>query len=163
VAADLIAAEARQGRTIKVASAGHMASYYVGRDEDAVWAQNIEAHGSLASQVQTFADRSADEALVLRLGYSGLHEDLSGVFDRKRQRIILVTGENPRPEFSALPARLAVSIDLGYAFGDACVAIEGYPLRVLPSSGVIQTAAYETINVEVLARLRLAGGRPAAQ
>ena len=130
-----------------------MPSFYVGRNEDTVWARNIEAHGGLASQMQAFAAGSEDEALILRLGYLGLHKDLAQVFDRKRQRVILVTAENPRPEFSALPARLAASIDLGYAFGDACVAIEGYPLRVLPPSGVMQVAAYEAINVEVLVRL----------
>ena len=53
-------------------------------------------------------------------------------------------------------ARLAASIDMGYAFGDACVAIDGYPLRVLPPSGVMQIAAYEAINVEVLAHTALA-------
>lgn len=151
-AADLIAAEARHGGTIKVASAGHMPGLYVGRHEDSAWAHNIEVHDGLSSQTKAFAAGSEDGALVLRLGYSGLHKDLAGVFDRKRQRVILVTAENPRREFSALPARLAASIDLGYAFGDACVAIEGYPLRVLPPSGVMQAAAYEAINVEVLAR-----------
>ena len=33
------------------------------------------------------------------------------------------------------------------------VVIEGYPVRVLPTSGAMQAVAYEAVNVEVLARL----------
>jgi hypothetical protein len=41
---------------------------------------------------------------------------------------------------------------MGYAFGDACVPIPGYPIRILPTSGAMQVAAYECLNVEVFAR-----------
>ncbi|HUU59900.1 MAG TPA: hypothetical protein VMZ50_10170, partial [Phycisphaerae bacterium] len=156
-AADLIAGEAGQGRKIVVASTGHMSSYFIGRWEDAAWAKNVETHANLPAQVKSFDTASRDGALVLRLGYAGLHKDIAELVDRKQQRVVLVTSENPRPEFSCTPRNTVARIDMGYAFGDACVAVEGYPLRILPPSGVMQVAAFEAINVEVLARL---GERP---
>ena len=152
-AADVIATEARQGRPVVVASTGHMSSYYIGRGEDVVWARNIETHDNLAAQMRSFDAGSGHGALILRLGYAGLHKDLTDLMDRKQQRVVLVTAESPRPEFAALPKNLVARIDMGVVFGDACVPVEGYPLRVLPSSGVMQIAAYEAINVEVLARI----------
>ncbi|MFN0129005.1 MAG: hypothetical protein ACKV19_20215 [Verrucomicrobiales bacterium] len=76
------------------------------------------------------------------------------LFVRKNQRVRLLTTEKPGPEF-AVPASYAPFIDLGYAHGDACVWIDGYPIPILPASGIMQVAAYESVNVEVLAR-----GRP---
>ena len=42
---------------------------------------------------------------------------------------------------------------MGWEFGDACVTIKGYPIKLFPPSGVMQLVAYEAVNVEVLARL----------
>ena len=56
------------------------------------------------------------------------------------------------PEFQP-PTDFPVTIDMGYAFGDACVKIDGYPLKLFPPSGIMQVIAYESINVEVLSRL----------
>lgn len=64
---------------------------------------------------------------------------------------MLITAENPRPEF-AIPSSYDLRVDPGFAFGDACVSIEGYPIAILPPSGVMQVAAYESLNVEVQAR-----------
>ena len=64
-----------------------------------------------------------------------------------------MAAENPRPDFSAhlnYPDRL----DLGLAFGDACVPIEGYPIPLFPPSGIVKAAAYESLNQEVLRLLR---------
>ena len=47
-----------------------------------------------------------------------------------------------------------VKVDMGFAFRDACVPLEGLPIRILPTSGAMQVAAYESLNVEVFARLR---------
>jgi hypothetical protein len=41
-------------------------------------------------------------------------------------------------------------LDLGLAFGDACVPIEGYPIALFPPSGIVKAAAYECLNLEVL-------------
>jgi hypothetical protein len=152
-AADLIAGQVRQGSKVIVASTGHMPPCFIGRREDAAWAKNVEANDNLPSQVKSFDAASADGALVLRLGYFGLHKDLAELMNRRQQRVILVTSENPRPEFSHSPKGMVARIDTGCAFGDACVTIDDYPLRVLPPSGVMQVVAYETIDVEVLTRL----------
>ena len=41
---------------------------------------------------------------------------------------------------------------VGFTFGDACVSLDGCPISILPPSGVMQVAAYESINAEVHAR-----------
>ena len=80
--------------------------------------------------------------------------DVLGIQEKKRkkQRVMLITGENPRTEW-AVPDFCEPRADTGAAFGDACVSVEGYPIRILPPSGVMQIAAYETLNAEVLERL----------
>jgi hypothetical protein len=86
------------------------------------------------------------------LGSMGLHRDLAEIFRRKKHRVMLITAENTRREFQATEG-FAVRIDTGYAMGDACVTIEGYPVRLIPPSGVMQVTTYEAVNVEVLGRL----------
>lgn len=151
-AAGRIAAEMGKGRKTVIASTGHMAMAFVGRYEDAAWARNIEVHHNVKSQLANFAKNASDGGLVLRLGYLGMHRDVAELLRRKKSRVIHITAENPRPEFRP-PADLPVDIDMGYAFGDACVQVEGYPLLLFPVSGVMQVAAYEAVNVEVLSRL----------
>jgi hypothetical protein len=53
------------------------------------------------------------------------------------------------PTFRVDPAAQACSIDLGIAFGDACVVVEGYPMRILPPSGIAQLAAYGAIAAQI--------------
>lgn len=146
-AAERIAAELREGRKTTVASAGHMVMNYVGRFDDALWAVNHEVSSGVDSQLQSY-EKTPDGALVLRLDTNGLGGDVHELFQRKKQRVILITSENPRPE-AAIPAGYDLRIDPGIPFGDACVWIEGYPIPLLPPSGVLQVAAYESINVEV--------------
>ncbi len=111
---------------------------------DADW-----VHYNLEAEVDKWNKTTPDDALVIRLGYSGHHRDDHAIFKKKNQRVILLTSENPSPEHK-LPDDLVGKIDLGMAFGDACVEIKGYPIKILPPSGVMQIVAYETINVEVL-------------
>jgi len=151
-AAARIAVEMAKGRKTVIASTGHMAMAFVARYEDAAWARNIEVHHNVESQMANFAKNAPDGGLVLRLGYLGLHRDVAEPFRKKKSRVIHITAENPRPEFR-VPADLPVDIDMGYAFGDACVRVEGYPLLLFPASGVMQLVAYESVNVEVLSRL----------
>ena len=40
-----------------------------------------------------------------------------------------------------MPRRYEPWVDLGIPFGDACVTVEGYPIPVLPVSGVTQNIA----------------------
>jgi hypothetical protein len=82
----------------------------------------------------------------------GMHRDVAELLKKKKNRVVHILAENPRPEFRS-PDGFAVTIDMGYAFGDACVPVDGYPILLLPPSGVMQIAAYESLNVEVLNRL----------
>ena len=147
-----IAAELTAGRKTTVASSGHMAMSWIGRWDDAAWAVNHEVHDSVASQLESFARDTPDGGLVLRLDAYGLHRNVHQLFESKKQRVRLITAENPQPEFAVPPSYTPV-IDLGYAHGDACVQLIGYPIPILPASGIMQVAAYESLGVEVLARV----------
>jgi hypothetical protein len=145
-----IAVELRAGKKTTVASSGHMAMSWIARWDDAAWGLNHEVHDNVPSQMESFAKDTPDGGLVLRLDAYGLHRSVGELFQKKQQRVLLITSENPRPEF-AVPANYTRKIDMGYAHGDACVWLEGYPIPILPPSGVIMVAAYEALNAEVTA------------
>ncbi len=145
-----IAAELRAGRKTTVASSGHMAMSWIGRWDDAAWAVNHEVHDNVDSQMQSFAKDTPDGGLILRLDAYGLHRSVQELFQNKKLRVLLITSENPRPEY-AVPASYSRYVDMGYAHGDACVWLDGYPIPILPPSGVMQVAAYECLSAEVLA------------
>jgi hypothetical protein len=147
--ADRIDAERRAGRKTTVASAGHMVMNYVGRFDNKEWAANQEVHGWVEAQMKNY-EKTPDEALVLRLGEWGLERGVHDLFQKKRQRVMLFAGENPRPE-SHVPPGYDLRADYGAPFGDGCVRVPGYPIPILPASGAMQAAAYETIGVEVRA------------
>ena len=148
--AQKIAAEIAEGRKTVVASSGHMVMNYVGRNDDALWAENHEVHGGVDAQVKAY-EKTKESALVLRLGENGLEANVHDLFSRLHQRVLLLTSENPRPEF-AIPHDCEMQVDYGGAFGDASVWLEGYPIPILPTTGVMQIAAYECINVSVHAQ-----------
>jgi hypothetical protein len=148
--ASKIDAELREGRSTITASSGHMGMNYVGRYDDALWSKNHEVHGLSEAQVKKY-ETTPEAALVLRLGTNGLEENVAAIFERRRQRVMLLTTENPNPE-AAFPTLWRAGVDYGGAFPDACIWLEGYPIPILPTTGVMQVAAYESINVEVHAR-----------
>ena len=150
--ADTIAKEQKAGKKTVVASSGHMAMHYIGKFSDKTWATNIEVHANVASQINRFRKNAPDGGLVLRLGYFGLYPEVQELFDEKKSRVLLMTSENPLPE-AASHLDYPVWLDLGCAFGDACVPIEGYPIPLFPPSGVMQAVAYECLNVEVQERI----------
>lgn len=149
-AAELIARDVEANKPVFVLGMGHMPAFYIGHSEDARWMKYIDAHTFLASQVDDVRKNVPDGGLVLRLGYFG--EDQAGrdLFAEKKLRLILLSDENPTPGME-LPADLLLHIDMGMAFGDACVSLEGYPIPILPPSGVVQIVVFEAINTEVLA------------
>ncbi|MBN2405616.1 MAG: hypothetical protein JXE06_08550 [Coriobacteriia bacterium] len=156
--ADVVVGELKRGNKTIIAGTGHMTSLYIGRDEEGVWTGGYWDMWSYAEELfQRFRQTVPEGALTLRLGYAGLHRNLSTLFLEKKQRVILLTGENTREEWQ-LPEEftrsLAALVDLGYAMGDACVRIEGYPIRIIPPSGIMQLVAYQAINAEVLTRRR---------
>lgn len=150
-AAALIAEEKRAGRQTVVAWAGHMPEAYVGKHEDGDWARAIELHVFLESQRKNFAKNTPDGALVLRLGYHGIEPEGPVLFKEKKDRVIDMSGENPDPAWQPAADNL-INIPLGWSFGDACVAVKGYPISLFPPSGVMQAVAYEAIDAEVRAR-----------
>ncbi|MHB0936190.1 MAG: hypothetical protein ACYC6A_07340 [Armatimonadota bacterium] len=158
--AGLIVEELKQGKKTVVAQTGHTTFELVGKYEDAAWAQPVVLYET-AGRIKQYPELTADGALVLRLGYSGMEPALAEVLKQKKQRVMIITSNHDaRPEYK-VPDDYAPVIDMGWAFGDACVQIEGYPIRVFPPSGVMQMVAYEAVNVRVLARLaKEKGGQP---
>jgi hypothetical protein len=150
--ADTIAVESAAGRKTIVAYNGHMGMCFVAQYEDANWAVAHELHEGVEGQTVPFEKERPEGALVLRLGAFGLHDSIDALLQKKKERVMLVTSENPRLEW-AVNKRYEPWIDFGMPHGDACVHIDGYPIPVLPVSGVTQTATYECINVEVQSRL----------
>jgi len=151
--ADSIAAETKVGRRTVVASSGHMVMHYVGKYSDSAWADNVEVHENVDDQMKSFTDKAPKGGLVLRLGHFGLSPKVNALFKAKKSRVLLMTAQNPRPDFAShlnYPDR----VDLGLAFGDACVPVEGYPIPLFPPSGIVKAAAYECLNIEVLDRLK---------
>ncbi|MAE60562.1 MAG: hypothetical protein CMJ49_04295 [Planctomycetaceae bacterium] len=151
-AADLIGAEFAAGRKTIAATSGHMPFTFVGKYDDAVWARPIDLHESLPSQVKPYRETMPRDALVLRLGYFGMHPDGPPLFREMNHRVIAIVAEHP-DEDHQLPDDLLAVIQMGSKYGDACVSIAGYPIKILPPSGIMQAVAYEQVNVEVHARL----------
>ncbi|MEI7730620.1 MAG: hypothetical protein WCO56_13680 [Verrucomicrobiota bacterium] len=150
--ARLIAEELKQGQPTVVAMLGHMPTYYVGKAEDARWARPIDFYGGIPGREKAYLEKTPDGALVLRLGYSSQLQAETEIFARKRQREMLITAaDTPRTDCQ-MPTKLVTRIEMGWEFGDACVTLPGYPIKILPPSGVMQVVAYECVNVEVLNR-----------
>jgi hypothetical protein len=125
--AKLIDTELYAGRRTIVASAGHMVMNYVGRFDDALWAENHELHDNVEAQMSGFEKTTPEGALVLRLDANGLHRSVHELFERKHQRVLLITAENPRPEF-IVPS----SYDCGSIRGSPS-AMPAYGSRAIPS------------------------------
>lgn len=149
-AAEKVADELKAGRKTVVAWQGHMPQLYVGKYGTENWAIAAELHPSLESQIQRY-QKTPDGALVLSLGYCGLDPKGAAVWQAKKQKVIHLAGDHEDPAWRN-HAGLLDWIDLGYALGDACVTIEGYPHRAFAPSGIAQLAAYMAVNAEVAAR-----------
>lgn len=151
-AADLLAAELDAGKTPYVLSSGHMPWVYVGKYEDARWMKVLDFHSTVAYQVKDFKEKLPEGTLAVRIGYFGEDQTARDLYAEKKVRLIQITSDSIYPEMRQ-PDNLAVKIDMGMAFGDACVKLAGYPIPLFPPSGVMQIVAYEAINTEVLSRL----------
>jgi len=154
-AVELIMKELKKTNSITVASMGHMPWTYVGKYEDAKWAVNVDLHSNVPHQVEKYMKNTPDGGLVVRLGYTGVDPDSKKIFSEKKQRLIIISAETDPFDFPDwdIPDNTLVYIDMGYAFGDACVSIENLPVRILPPSGIMQIVAYECLNVEVLSKM----------
>jgi hypothetical protein len=147
-AAKLIADETTAGRSTFVAWSGHL-GYAQPNPLAAPWAKIIEVPPGYEPSNKIWRESSPDGSLVLRLGYLGQHPLDAQLFKSKNQRVIHLAGDHADPSFRVNPGAQACTIDLGIAYGDACVVLEGYPLRILPPSGLAQLAAYGAIVSQV--------------
>ena len=151
-AAKLIANETAAGRPTYVAWTGHL-GYANPSPFEAPWAKVLEVPPGYEASLKAWREATPDGALVVRIGYLGQHPADAQMFRDKRQRVIHLAGDpGDDPAYRVDPAAQACTIDLGIAFGDACVNVEGYPIRILPPSGVAQLAAYGAIAAEVAGR-----------
>jgi hypothetical protein len=151
-AADLLTAELDAGKTPYVLSSGHMPWVYVGKYEDARWMKVLDFHATVEHQVKEVREKLPQGTLAVRIGYFGENQTGRDLYREKKVRLIQISSDSIYPEMRQ-PDDLAVKIDMGMAFGDACVKLDGYPIPLFPPSGVMQIIAYEAINTEVLSRL----------
>lgn len=148
----LIVDEKKAGHNTVIASMGHSPFTYLGKGEETAWSQSFDLEATVPAHVEAYQKGAPEGALVLRIGYTGFKPDEATVLKDKKQRVILVSTQNPAPE-AKIPADLQQYIDMEWTFGDASTPIAGYPIKVLPPSGIMQLIAFEAINVEVLAGL----------
>lgn len=147
-AAERIAAEARAERKTVVAWSGHL-GYGKPNPLAADWAQPVELEPSLDFEIEAYRKAAPRGALVLRLGGNGIHPKEMELFRQTDQRVMYFFGDHPNAG-RRVPAQDAlVTVPLGCAFGDACVPLDGYPVRLLPPSGIIQLAVVGAIDARV--------------
>ena len=151
-AAKLISDENNAGRKTIISAMGHAPWTYVGYYEDKKWGLPFELESSVPNHVESYKS-TPEGALVLRLGYGGLDNDAAAIYKGKKQRVILISVPDERPDFQATQDVL-MNINMGWQYGDAMITIPGYPVKMIPPSGMMQVVAYENINVETLARLK---------
>jgi hypothetical protein len=151
-AAQMIADESNAGRKTIISSMGHAPWTYVGYYEDKQWGVPYELESTAPPHVEAYK-KTPEGALVLRLGYGGLDDKAAEIYAGKKQRVILISVPDERPDFQATKDVL-MTIDMGWKYGDAVVSIPGYPIKLFPPSGIMQIVAYESVNTEVLARLK---------
>jgi hypothetical protein len=146
-AAAHVAAEWPAGRKTVVAWSGHL-GYGKPNPFQAQWSQVVELEPTLAFEVEAYRKAAPEGSLVLRLGSNGRTSQEVALFAALRQRVMYFAGDHPDPAFRA-PARDALlDVPLGFAFGDACVPVDGYPIRILPPSGVVQLAVFGAVEAE---------------
>ena len=157
-AAKLISDESKAGRKTIISAMGHAPWTIVGYYEDKQWGEPHELESSVPNHVESYKS-TPEGALVLRLGYGGLDNDAAAIYKGKKQRVILISVPDERPEFQATQDVL-MNIDMGWQYGDAMVTIPGYPVKMIPPSGMMQVIAYENVNVETMARLKPEWAKP---
>ena len=149
-AAELLYNEVKDGKKALVLPMGHMPYTYVGAFEDARWAEAMDFE--TVGQEAALLAAKPEGRLALRLGYFGEAPDLKAILERQKMRLIYVSSDNPR-EGRKIPEERMLNIDTGMEFGDACVSIKDYPIKLFAPSGIIQIVVYEAINTEILTRL----------
>jgi uncharacterized phosphosugar-binding protein len=150
-AAELLTREKKAGRQCIVAAAGHAPWTIVGHYEDAGWGTLFQLETVAPNHVEMYKS-TPEGALVLRLGCGGLDQVAADIFAAKKQRVILISVPDERPDFQHTQNAL-LNIDMLWKQGDAVISIPGYPAKLFPISGIMQMVAYESVNTETLERL----------
>lgn len=150
-AVDAFYPQVKAGKKVLVLTYGHMPSGYVGYYEDARWMKLVDFQ-IVAQKAALQAEKPAEGQPVLRLGYYGEKPELRAALREQKLKFIYISAATPRADWQVPEERL-LNIDMGIPYGDACVPIPGYPIAILPPSGIMQIVAYEAVNVEMLARL----------
>lgn len=149
-AVSLIYPEVKDGKKLLVLPTGHMPYTYVGVFEDSRWVNQVDFE--YMGHKDAVINAKAQGQLVLRLGYFGEAPDMKEVLRSQQFRMIYISSDNPREGYK-IPEERLLNIDTGMPFGDACVSIANYPIKLFAPSGVMQIVAYEAVNTEILARL----------
>ncbi len=147
-AAQTIHSEIQAGNKIYIAWQGHMPPTYIGKSASDPWAVAAELHPFLETQVESFDSGVPDGAQVIALGYHGHDPIERELWQRKNLRVIHFSGDHPDPQWRQY-RWMPQHIDLGYAFGDACVSVDDYPIRLFAPSGIAQLIAYQAILAEL--------------
>jgi uncharacterized phosphosugar-binding protein len=151
----LIAAEVAAGAKPVVGWSGHMPQNYVGKSNDP-WVHPFELPVILANWpqgIESYTKNGPRESLVLRMSTCGLDPAELKIHQSKKQRLIVLTGTHHDPAWNVNPPDVLLRIDTGAPFADACVPVDGYPLRIIPPSGLAQLVAYQAVVAEVNERL----------
>jgi hypothetical protein len=141
-----MAAEARAlGHTAWYAGVGHMPPFEVGQAGDtgllAPLTSSIEP-GPVAEQIQP-------GDVVLYVGYYEPFGPWVETAHARGARIVTLVSGTPERPASEMGADL--TLDACWPFGDALVDVPGYDVRILPPSGVMQSAAYWMLQAETRA------------
>jgi len=152
-AAALCLDEVKAGRKVPVLSMSHMPWCYLGKFEDAQWVAPLDLEVSYAPHIKDFRAKVKEGSLVVRLGYFGVSPTEEYLVKEKKLRVIYLENEHPDADWQLPKKETMLSIDMCCAFGDACLSLDGYPIRILPPSGIMQVVGYEALNVEVQSAL----------
>lgn len=143
-AGEMLAAALEAGGTARVVAIGsHHLPGQFGLSGDP---GRLDASSTWPTQLEEMAPGDA----LLFIGYFDLPpwSDLES-FREAGFPSIWVTGGREVASLNPQPREWEIHIDPFWTFGDYCVEVPGYPIGILPPSGVIQTAALWMITGEV--------------
>lgn len=143
--AGALAAEAlAAGHTAWYAGVGHMPPFEVGQPGDT----GLLAPLTSSIEPEPVADQIKPGDVVLYVGYyEPFGPWVETAHARGARTVTLVSGT---PEHPAAEMGAELNLNACWPFGDALVDVPGYDVRILPPSGVMQSAAYWMLQAEVL-------------
>ncbi|MBI2299259.1 MAG: hypothetical protein HYU66_10020 [Armatimonadetes bacterium] len=148
-AVDMALAAKRGGHRLVVWMFGHYPPSVPGTPGDPGLWDAFE--GSVTPATVKAALKPGD--VFLHIGYTAMEADIFKAAREAGAKTIAVVagvpGGGPPPQVDSADLRL----DPGWVLGDADVTVPGYDIKVLPPSGIIQTAVFWMIEAETAARL----------